>query len=291
MNRKLACWMGGLLAVCTGCATLDWSGDSSGNGWPSHSSVSTGGDSHAKALTAWEVVRSRHGRTFTDEFREGFFAGFTAYVEKGAASEPPPVPPAPYDRYKKYLAPEGRVLVRDYYLGYQYGLDVAQAAASPPRVPLVPTRTPPARLNSSEQVGGKLAEAAPSPWEPLETADETPGELDKNAPVGPARPVQPPQGSRHQPVDPIPRGDKFTRPSPSDRLPAPEAPLPTQSPLVPGPLPVPPVANPPVPPRGEPIPLPPPPTSSGKAASPESSLPLILTEFPVFPFAADPPGK
>lgn len=291
MNRKLACWMGGLLAFCTGCATLDWSGDSSENWWPRDSSVSTGGDSHAKALTAWDIVRSRHGRTFTDEFREGFFDGFTAYVEKGPSSEPPAVPPAPYDRYKKYLAPEGRVLVRDYYLGYQYGLDVAHAAASPPRVPLVPTRSTATSRNSADRVGGKLVEVAPAPWEPYEATDETFGELDRNAPAGSVRPTQPPQGPGHQPLDDATRGDKFTRPRSSDRLPAPESPLPTPTPPVPVPLPVPPLAHPPVPPRGEPIPLPPPPSSSGKAASPESSLPLILTEFPVFPFAADPLGK
>ncbi|MCS6865963.1 MAG: hypothetical protein RMJ56_14540 [Gemmataceae bacterium] len=237
-------------------------------------------ESQAKALTAWEIVRTRHGRTFSDEFREGFLDGFIGYVEKGRMTEPPAVPPAPYDRYKKYLAPEGRFLVRDYYLGYQYGIDVAQTAASPPRVPLVPTRT--TASPAPDHGNGKLAETPKPGGEPVEAVDESLGIGEKTAPTVPDRPLYsfplPPSTIESSPSG----GNKFTPPRPPDRLQPPETPLPTQAPL----LPVPPVAHPPVPPRSEPIPLPPPPHSSPTPGA-ASGLPLILTEFPPIPFTTD----
>lgn len=63
---------------------------------------------------------------FTAEFRDGFIDGFTDYLDRGGSAAPPAVPPKKYQR-NKYLNAEGHALIQDWFLGYQYGIDVAIA--------------------------------------------------------------------------------------------------------------------------------------------------------------------
>jgi hypothetical protein len=65
-------------------------------------------------------------KVFTYEFRDGFVDGFVDYLDSGGPCLPPAIPPYKY-RSHKYLSPEGHAKVRDYFLGFKYGVDVAVA--------------------------------------------------------------------------------------------------------------------------------------------------------------------
>ena len=83
---------------------------------------------HKQAREAWLAVRCEFPRkAFTPEFRDGFIDGYTDYLDRGGDAQPPAVPPLRYTQNKKYFTPEGHALVRDYFLGFKYGADVAVA--------------------------------------------------------------------------------------------------------------------------------------------------------------------
>jgi hypothetical protein len=80
------------------------------------------------AREAWRTVRSQYpNKAFTAEFHDGFVDGYVDYLDRGGDPQPPAVPPPRYTRNKKYFTPEGHVLIRDYFLGFKYGVDVAVA--------------------------------------------------------------------------------------------------------------------------------------------------------------------
>src|SRR5439155_23053559 len=83
-------------------------------------------------------------KCFTAEFRDGFVEGYVDYLDRGGNAQPPVVPPIRYTR-NHYLTPDGHLLVKDYFLGFRYGLDVAVASGHRQYlvVPvLVPERSP-----------------------------------------------------------------------------------------------------------------------------------------------------
>ncbi len=83
---------------------------------------------HRDARCAWREVRGQFPRRmFSEEFRDGFLDGYTDYLDRGGNASPPLVPPVKYTRDKKYYTPEGQALLKDYFLGFKYGTDVAVA--------------------------------------------------------------------------------------------------------------------------------------------------------------------
>lgn len=84
-------------------------------------------DLRSDAKVAWQEVRCQYPRCmFSAEFRDGFIDGFSDYLDRGGYANPPAVPPKKYQR-NKYLNAEGHALIQDWFLGYQYGVDVALA--------------------------------------------------------------------------------------------------------------------------------------------------------------------
>lgn len=85
-------------------------------------------DLRRQAREAWRQVRVEYPRrAFTAEFRDGFLDGFVDYLDRGGNGSLPAVPPAKYVRQKKYFTEEGQCLLKDYFLGFQYGQEVAIA--------------------------------------------------------------------------------------------------------------------------------------------------------------------
>lgn len=81
---------------------------------------------HANA--AWREVRDQYPRrAFTAEFRDGFVDGYVDYLDRGGNGSLPAVPPAKYTRHKKYFTENGQCLVKDYFLGFKYGQEIAIA--------------------------------------------------------------------------------------------------------------------------------------------------------------------
>ena len=135
-----------------------------------------------KAREAWHIVRCEFPRRiFTPEFRDGFIDGYSDYLDRGGDAQPPAVPPLRYTQNKKYFTPEGHVLIRDYFLGFKYGTEVAVATGQrqfltvpvliPEKVELMPsgpvdhTPTPPAISESDRPVPQPLP--APKPMSKL----------------------------------------------------------------------------------------------------------------------------
>lgn len=192
-------------------------------------------DLRRDAQTVWESVRSQHPkRALSDEFRDGFVDGYADFLARGGSAVAPAVPPVPYERYKKYFGADGHSLVRDYYLGFQYGIDVAGAGHRPgepaPRAGTPPAPTgsrPPDALTPHPQPNtGKFGEPKKSSDDPL------PGTRD-----GMGRTISPlpkPEVPIIQPFNPDLRGVKIgassVLPEP-ERLPAPFPPLPISEPV------------------------------------------------------------
>jgi hypothetical protein len=77
------------------------------------------------ARHAWaEVCRQYPKRSFTDDFVEGFCDGYVDYLDNGGTAQLPATPPIRYRR-TKFLSPEGHERIRQYFLGFKYGMDVA----------------------------------------------------------------------------------------------------------------------------------------------------------------------
>ena len=205
MGWKSVAWASCLVPVLAGCGAVHnlTTGTRSA---PTRSAFEY--DPRTGAGTAWAAVQAQHPqRAFSDEFRDGFRAGFADYRDRGAEARPPAVPPADYAHYKKCQTPERDGLVRDYYLGFQYGIDVAasggrQAGSGAARPPVMPAPGKP-------------------PADPLSVPPLPKPELPVIEPFNPDLPG----GGKFAPL-PVPSG--------ADLLPVPDPPLP-----VPVPLPVP----------------------------------------------------
>jgi hypothetical protein len=78
-----------------------------------------------------EVKRQYPHRFFGDDFQEGFIEGYSDYLNHGGKAELPAMPPLKYRR-AKYLNPEGHAQIRDWFLGFKYGMDVAVATGCRP---------------------------------------------------------------------------------------------------------------------------------------------------------------
>ncbi|MBA4189733.1 MAG: hypothetical protein C0467_17240 [Planctomycetaceae bacterium] len=82
-----------------------------------------------QANASWKEVRGEYPRrAFTSEFHDGFVDGYVDYLEHGGNGSIPAAPPPKYTRHKHYLTEEGQCLVKDYFLGFKYGQDIAIAS-------------------------------------------------------------------------------------------------------------------------------------------------------------------
>ncbi|HEY2783625.1 MAG TPA: hypothetical protein VGJ05_01505 [Fimbriiglobus sp.] len=131
------------------------------------------------AKHAWaEVCRQYPSRTFTDDFVDGFCDGYSDYLDNGGTAQIPAVPPLRYRR-SKFYNPEGRERIKQYFLGFKYGVDVAidTGCRTFLTVPVVlPETAPPANPNIT---------VLPSPPETSDTPLPAPRPV-KDLPVGPA---------------------------------------------------------------------------------------------------------
>jgi hypothetical protein len=83
---------------------------------------------HKEANAAWRQVRADYPRrAFTAEFRDGFVDGYVDYLDRGGNGSVPAVPPTKYARHLKYYSEEGQCLLKDYFLGFRYGQEIAIA--------------------------------------------------------------------------------------------------------------------------------------------------------------------
>ena len=253
-------------------------------------------DLRKEARAAWQTVRHQFPqRTFTGEFRDGFLDGYVDYLDRTGAAQPPAVPPIKsHVCDKKYFTPEGQCLVRDYYLGFKYGADVAVASGHRQY------RSVPVLLSNGACAPGEFPADSGTPVVPGFPAK--PGKPNSDQPPPPrpmSDPVSPKPGAPCRGLDdlpPVPPGVAGPRPRWCPVpipirliLPLPKPELPVIKPFNPdlsggrlAPLPPPaeparlPVPNPPLPISGsqtEPLPLPP--------EEVKSSIPRILEPLPV----------
>lgn len=257
MGWKSVAWASCLVPVLAGCGSLRHTVA------PEHDRSETrrgiARDQRRDARDAWQAVRTGHtGRAFSDEFRDGFHDGYADYLDRGDGAHPPAVPPDRYAR-EPYTAPDGQSLVRDYYLGFDYGKGVAVAsgrraagagessyAGSPaPVIPYLPAPPTPGpaplpRPVNSDSASGMNKFGAPNTAKPADPLPRLPGLPDAGQSVSP---LPKPEVPVIKPFDPPLPGDLGTKfgplsvPPEPDRLPVPNPPLPIQ---VPTPLPVPP---------------------------------------------------
>ena len=274
MGWKSVAWASCLLPVLAGCGTVrTWTTGT--RLAPATSAYEY--DQRSDANAAWAAVQAKHSqRAFSDEFRDGFLAGYTDFRDRGADVRPPAVPPADYAHYKKYATPDGEGLVRDYYLGFQYGIDVAASggrwagSAAPPAPPVKPAPAKPTTdtLPPPRPVPGK-------PADPKKKGSDDPPPLDP-PPLKPERPK--PELPVIEPFNPDrAEGGKFAPlpvPPNPDLLPVPNPPIP-----IPDPLPVLPAFKLTAPAAADapmPVYIPPPP---------------FMERLPVIPFRYTPPAK
>lgn len=205
------------------------------------------------------------------EFRDGFIDGYVDYLDRGGNPTLPAVPPAKYTRHKKYFTENGQCRVKEYFLGFKLGQEVAIATGRrqfltvpvllpqlPPGPPVFnvqpdtttpPPMTPPKPPGGIEPSGGPRKEkpvAAVPPAVVPPRPERSGGDEKRQA--GKERPgavVPPPSVPPPAPPLPTPRllpNDPAAKPVPlpePDLLPIP-LPIPTPGPTsVPVPVPTP----------------------------------------------------
>ncbi len=165
------------------------------------------------AKHAWaEVCRQYPKRTFTDDFVEGFCDGYTDYLDNGGSAQVPAVPPLKYRR-SKFYNPEGHERIRQYFLGFKYGMDVAISTGCRTflTVPVVlPETAPPAEPNITILPSPPDTATVPLPA-PRPVSPPFVGPTDPMNPIKPATPELPPMKP----------GDKDKTPSDQVKIPVP----------------------------------------------------------------------
>ncbi len=247
----------------------------------------------SEARGVWQEVRAEYPRhAFTPDFRDGFLDGYVDYLDRGGNGSMLAEPPSKYTRHKKYYTENGNCLVKDYFLGFKYGQEIAIASGKrqfltiPVLLPKEPTGPPAFTIEGSGSTG---VPPMPTPTPPgnviLPPGSDT--AIPINPPPAPPRPQsgnspKTPAQVLPNPTPPVSKFGPFD-PSNAERLPAPNPPLPIANPpVVEVPVQAPLPAAPP--PR---LPAPPPEVPQLPAHIP---TPSVLDELPVVPpVHADPP--
>jgi hypothetical protein len=154
-------------------------------------------DLRKDARGVWREVRADYPRhAFTAEFRDGFLDGYVDYLDRGGNGSLPAVPPSKYTRHKKYFTEEGQCLVKDYFLGFQYGQEIAIATGKrrfftvPVLLPEQPTG-PPAFTIEPNPAARTLPPPMPVPVPPQAARPLTPMPTPVSARTSERPPVPP----------------------------------------------------------------------------------------------------
>ena len=281
MRWKRVAWAGCLAPLFGGCLSVYHPHhDAVAEGIVAQSERGIALEIRKKASVAWIAVRCEFPRkVFTPEFRDGFLDGYTDYLDRGGDAQPPAVPPRRYTQNKKYFTPEGHLLVRDYFLGFKYGADVAVATGQrqyltvpvlisekneylllvpSPGVPAIPP------IAGSDAPVKPQPLPAPRPISKLPSPRRLPGE--PSVPSVVSVPEVEFEGSKFGPVPSLPLPSKVGVPE-----------------LAPPPLPV----VPSIPEQGTSVPVLP--VSSGKLPEPPREVPNLDPDLPTPPFVNDIP--
>jgi len=241
-------------------------------------------DLRKQANAAWKEVRSQYPRrAFTSEFHEGFTDGYVDYLDRGGNGSIPAVPPVKYTRHKKYFTENGQCLVKDYFLGFKYGQDIAIATGKrqfltvPVLLPVEDDGPPAFKIQPPAGSGGD-ALPAPKPVQmPVPIPPSTPTPAPTPAPT-------PPQFQTPQSPQAVGSGASLNPPErPAitiiDTIPIPVAPLPTAPAIAPVVTPAP---APPAPVRIPQVPMP-------KLPPPPKEVPEFPEYVPTPPITDDLP--
>jgi hypothetical protein len=78
------------------------------------------------AEQAWEEVRTSSGPAiYSDDYADGFKAGFADHLFAGGSGEPPPLPPRRYWA-RRYETPDGYTAIQDWFTGFRQGAAAAR---------------------------------------------------------------------------------------------------------------------------------------------------------------------
>jgi hypothetical protein len=188
-----------------------------------------------KLLREW---CGHHHKAVSEDFEDGFEDGYADYLEHGGVATPPAVPPLKYRR-SHFLNPDGHARVRDYFAGFQAGVDMAAASGRREylTVPVLIPDPPPDQPVNVRQTPAEQCRppAPPSPSEvlppPRPTEQPTAG---LSAPARPLLASSLPVGTQVADVPPLPPAEV---PPPKSATPAfdppPEAGRPTAVELLP----------------------------------------------------------
>ncbi|QJW96604.1 hypothetical protein [Frigoriglobus tundricola] len=126
MIRMSVVCAGCLLPVLTGCGSLrHLTGTDTATGPTANAPApAPRPEVNPIANTAWDTFHERQPQPSSNEFHEGFLAGYTDYLNRGPAALPP-TPPSSYTASKKPPAPGSDDLVSDYHHGFRYGVYAA----------------------------------------------------------------------------------------------------------------------------------------------------------------------
>ena len=137
------------------------------------------------AKAAWETSRfdcPEHADSAA--FRDGFIDGYVDYLDRGGNGSMPAVPPAKYTRHKDYFTENGQCLVKEYFLGFKLGQEVAIATGQrqlltvPVLLPLEPTGPPAFTVSPGAEPPPPMI-----PPQPLNGVEPTSGSASRVPPV------------------------------------------------------------------------------------------------------------
>jgi len=281
MGWKRVAWAGCLAPVLAGgCRVADpATRDRLPDAHVGHTEQAIGRHIHHDAREAWRAVRDQFPRRcFSPEFRDGFLDGYADYLDRGGDGQPPAAPPLRYTRHARYFTPEGHALLKDYFLGFKYGADVAITTGQRQFL------TVPVLLADGGPVAERPVVVTTIPPPPMPAATPLPvprvmPSSDAPLPKAGARKATPKPGPK-----PVVEGDlsKFLPPSPaaeaddaadvSARVPPPDPPLPV------------------IPTPGVPVLAPPPrPAFTVRLPDPPAEVPSLPAGVPIPPMTDDLP--
>ena len=235
-----------------------------------------------QARDAWQQVQCDYPRRdFTPEFRDGFLDGFVDYLDRGGNGSLPAVPPAKYTRQKKYFTEDGQCRIKNYFLGFKYGQEIAIATGKRQfyTVPvLLPQQAvcPAAVTGQSNSLNGCIVTVIPSESGTTPTHPEPPPVPNSVLPA--PKPLPKPDGepgTSSKLRQDNTQSNSGLVPAPNPPLPVPDLQIAPVSPLDAGEMP----AN--VPVIAAPK-LPPPPADVPERPA-RVPTPSILDELPVIP--------
>lgn len=187
-------------------------------------------EARTDAERVWaQLCAANPERTFTKDYANGFKDGYADYLDNGGPGVPPALPPR-YYRRSNYLNPEGHALIRDWFSGFQQGIDIAKETGHRGYL-TVPVLLPEPAVNPVLDVRQIPSEDCAPGRDPRRPGSET---LPKPRPADPMTGLPAPERpTERKPV-------AFPQPAPAPVIPPP---LPAAEPAPASSLPLPPKAE------------------------------------------------